>query len=189
MAQTVITGGSYKGRRITVPSSASARATSQRVRQAVFNTIGNDLEGLCFLDLFAGCGAAGIEAMSRGASPVYFVEKNSVNYRLIRKNIEKMKAIDGSCIMLDDVTSKRFWTKMMNSKTKFDVVFADPPYRGDFVENLIENLDNTRILKKKGVIIVEHLSKVQVPEETEFFTLWKSRKYGETSVTYYRMRG
>jgi len=186
---TRIIAGTAGGRRLTTPAGARTRPTSDRVREAVFSTIagwagtaGDDpavaLSGLAFLDLYAGSGAVGLEAASRGASPVWAVESDARAARLIRANAASVGL------------SATVWAKTAEAVTAgapprpFDIVWADPPYAltNEQVGAVLAALVRNGWVADGGLVVVERSSRsggLPWPVELE---LWAHRVYGETSV-------
>ncbi len=182
-----ITGGRARGRRIKVKAaieSSSLRPTASKVREALFNIIGTDIVGARFLDLYAGTGAVGFEALSRGAEEVVFVEINPIRCRVIKrlaqnlgfKNRIKVYKIDAFNYLLR--TKKR--------KEVFDFIFIDPPYQSGEIMKILPLLSDGLILSRDGIIIVEHFSKIALPEEIGNLKTRKTYKYGDTSLTTYK---
>ena len=118
-----IIGGKYRSRQLRVPSRPGLRPTPDRVRETLFNWLGQDLSGLACLDLFAGSGALGFEALSRGAASVVMVEKDAAALRALRENAQKLQAANLTVVRGDALEFAR------ETRSRFDVVFVDPPYR------------------------------------------------------------
>ena len=133
----------------------STRPTTDRIKETLFNMISSDVYDSNFLDLFSGSGAIGIEALSRGAQYVCFIDNSSLCTRCIKENLVKTKLIDlkNSDIYMSDVMSGL--SKLELNKKNFDIIFMDPPYNKDIEKNVILALNNMDILSKDGYIIVE----------------------------------
>lgn len=164
-----IIGGIAKGHKIYAPG--SIRPTRGKVREALFSIINTN--GKTFLDLFAGSGAVGIEALSRGASRAVFVERSRKAANHIRKNLEKTK-FEGRII------NKSVSATLENFEDTFDFVFMDPPYKTELVKKTLKKIDG--VLKEDSTIIIEHPSN----EESEYneFKIIKNKTYGDTSLTF-----
>lgn len=180
-----ITGGEARGRTLHFPSESRERPTSDFLRQALFNLLGQ-LQGKTFLDLYAGSGSVGIEAASRGAREVVFIEKDKKIAAVTRKNIvacgfdEKYRII-----ALDISTGLR---DLFINKDKFNIVFADPPYGRGFVGRTIKLLMDNPVQTKDSVIVFQH----SVREDLNSFldnktVLIDQRKYGDNVLSFLRM--
>jgi 16S rRNA (guanine966-N2)-methyltransferase len=168
-----IVGGSHKGARIFAPKASSTRPTSDRVREAIFAILGS-VEGTSVLDLFAGSGALGLEALSRGAEQAVFVESDPVAVRAIERNLEKL-GLEGARIARSDVP--RY---LARETARYDVVFVDPPY--EMVESLRMPLAEhlPRVLAEGGVVVFETGAGVQLELP---LTLRFTRRHGSTQLT------
>ena len=158
-----IVAGKYGGRILETPKGRDIRPTTNRVREALFSSLYNYIEGANVLDAFAGSGALGIEALSRGAAYVCFCDTNT---NTVKKNIEKLK-IDNYEILQCDTFNHNFIEK-------FNLVFIDPPYKTDLkqIMDLIENLKKNENLTENAIIIYEHNNNIVVPES------YKTKRYG-----------
>ena len=132
-----IIGGMYKGRIIYMPKGAGIRPTSNKVREALFNILGDKVPGAAVLDLFAGSGSLGLEALSRGAAKAVFIDNNTRCISTIKRNLEKLRAPSGVKITQLNVLQG---IKKMSDREKFDLIFLDPPYFKDWVK---KNLDKS----------------------------------------------
>lgn len=169
-----ITGGQFGGRFIkTLPS---LRPTSDLVRKAVFDILGDKIEGANFLELFSGSGSVGIEALSRGAARVLMIEKNRAHYQLIKENLAELKSnlADSAAVRQMDV--KDF---IGANQYPYDIIFADPWYE--------DELDITgweTLLAPNGILILEHSSRVPAPENPQLTNI-NHKRYGDTALTFY----
>ncbi|GAA2657182.1 16S rRNA (guanine(966)-N(2))-methyltransferase RsmD [Paractinoplanes durhamensis] len=184
---TRIIAGVHGGRRLAAPAGAGTRPTSDRVREALFSALESmiDLEGARFVDLYAGSGAAGLEALSRGASYTLLVESDARAARTIRDNIATLKV--GSAARL--VTGKV--AQVLDSPPEggpFDVIFADPPYAvtADEILELQQDLVANDWLTKDAVIAIERPRRGGPMNWVEGVTADRSRRYGETTLWYGR---
>jgi 16S rRNA (guanine966-N2)-methyltransferase len=195
-----ITGGFLKGRNLCCPpaSALEIRPLRTRIRKALFDILGDDLSGLRVLDLFSGTGALGIEALSRGAEFVLFVDSNKKSIELIKKNLERFNLLDKAMILqialpqgLKKIKERIFFLKKGEDQQKeslhFDLVFITPPYRTGLSLKTLENLP-TEILNPKALIVVEEESGVDLPDEVAQFELEDKRAYGETTLYFYRIK-
>jgi len=179
-----IVAGEFKGYKIRVPKNTSIRFTSEGIRETLFNIIGGKILGSLFLDLYAGCGGVGIEALSRGAKRVIFVEKNQELAKVIRKNIESIRVeldVEVFCQEVDKalkVLGKR--------EERFDFIFLDPPYKKeDLLIKTIKNLAGLDILEKEVTIIGEHYRRVNLPRIVGDLRLSREVRQGDTVLSYF----
>jgi 16S rRNA (guanine966-N2)-methyltransferase len=181
-----ITGGRARGRKIKVKSATETsplRPTASKVREALFNIIGTNIVGASFLDLYAGTGAVGFEALSRGAEGVVFVEINPIRCRVIKELAKSLGYKDKIKIYKMDVFKYLLGTKKRGEA--FDFIFIDPPYQSEEIMKILPLLSDGLILSRDGIIIVEHFSKIALPEEIGNLKTKKTYKYGDTSLTTY----
>ena len=174
----VITG-TAKGHKLSTPPGLDTRPTSEMVKEAVFSIIQFEIEGARVLDLFAGTGQLGIEALSRGAYSASFVDKSKTSTAVINENLIKTKLKDKARVLTADVLT------FVNSTTeRFDIVFIDPPYSesvdAEFLNKLSERINDS------GIIICETDNRQTLPENAGEFGLKKEYKYGKTKITTYR---
>ena len=162
--------------------SGDLRPTSAKVREAVFNIIHERIRGAKFLDLFAGSGAVGLEAMSRGALEVTFVESARKRIMQLRKAVQSLGLADKAVIIHEDVL--HFLVKA--GSEEYDIIFADPPYSYEYLHDVIEVIYNRCILKKGGTLLAEHSSKRTLPKVAGDLTLEKSYRYGDTMLSKFR---
>ena len=170
-----IVGGRWRGRRIRPPADARVRPTADRVREAWMSIVLPALEDARVLDLFAGSGALGLEALSRGAASAELVEVSSAGVRAIRENAEQLGA--GNAVQIHRGDAIRFIEKL--SLAAFDVAFADPPYGHGLARAVAERWIEVPFAALLGV---EHEAKETMPEGD-------TRRYGSTAITFYRARG
>jgi 16S rRNA (guanine966-N2)-methyltransferase len=175
-----ITGGTGRGRRLKVPTGPRIRPTSDKVKQALFNIIGDRIEGSTFLDLFAGAGGIGIEALSRGAGRVVFVDDSRESLNAARSNVEQVGFSDRAQLVLS--TAESFLTKPSGP---YDIVFLDPPYAMELVP-LLGLIADSGTLKPGGVVIAEHFKKQPSPSHAGTLTLYREARYGDTILAFYR---
>jgi 16S rRNA (guanine966-N2)-methyltransferase len=180
-----IIGGEAKGRTLHFPSGSKERPTSDFLREALFNLLGS-LQDKTFLDLFAGSGCVGLEAASRGAQEVYFVEKNKNLVTVIKKNIQTC-CLDKNCrIIAGDIESGL--RDLFRKKYKVDILFADPPYNHDLVGATLKFLSKYHVLNEDGVIVIQHSIKenfTELIDDNIYQT--DQRKYGDNALTFLKM--
>lgn len=180
-----ITGGTCKGRRITVVKGGTTRYTSGKVREAVFNLVG-DIESRSVLDLFAGAGSFTIEALSRGAASVTSVEKDRNTALLLKKNLMSL-SLDKHCLVLNmDV---RYAVPMLARQRKtFDLIFIDPPYESGYVAATVGILKDNPVYHEDSILIFEHSKREELKDVPEAVHEVKIRKYGDTVLSIVRRR-
>ncbi len=181
-----IIAGKYRGRKLKSPPSLQTRPTSDRLRETLFNILAPRIKGARVLDLCAGTGAVGIEALSRGASHVTFVDQSRKMCALIEANLETLKADDDK-IEIVTAEASEFLRKRMKKVTEpFDIIFFDPPYRDD-CEPLLAYLGESTasLLSKEGIVIVEHFSKNVLNEEFGELKRCRVLKQGDSSLSFY----
>jgi len=174
-----IVGGSAGGRRLVTPAGRNTRPTSDRVREGLFSSLGGDLAGRSFLDLYAGSGAVGLEAASRGAAPVTLVERDAKALHAVRENVAALgfSQVD---VRNDDVT--RF---LRGAATPFNVVFLDPPYADD-VDELLALLAAGGWVAPGGEVVVERDTRGTPPRWPPQLDADRSRRYGDSTLWYGR---
>lgn len=177
-----LTGGSFSGRKLYVPDSGVRPATN-RAREAIFSTLNSfferGVEGLKVLDLFAGSGSLGLEACSRGAGEVTFVERDFEAVRAIKKNLEMLGY--SATIIRDDVI-----TFLKKSKSlDYDLVFMDPPYRYERCSEAVELLKRAILPEYSVVLVHERFYEETLPDFGSGAYLLKRKKYGQTEILYY----
>lgn len=173
-----IISGKYKGRVLEGFDIAGTRPTMDRVKESVFAMIQTWLEDATVLDLFAGSGNLGIEALSEGAQEIYLVDKNKKACQVIKRNINKI-GIEASDIFCGDYKSAL--KKYQEQSIKFDIIFLDPPYQTDLVKKSMEVIEKYELLSKNGIIVAESntLDKIICSDKLEIV---KSKKYGDKVV-------
>ncbi len=179
-----VTGGEFCGRKLSVPPGDKVRPTQDRVREALFSILMNDVPGALFIDLFAGSGAVGLEALSRGADQVVWVEQNNRHVKVLHSNSELIAPGRGEIVCAD----VERWLKTGGRNRKADVVFADPPYR-DAQDKGFSGI--LALLAEYGVVADEGIFVAEMPlvcdvEEVEGWELIKDRTYGHTRIAVYK---
>jgi len=180
-----ISGGEAKGRTLKFPSWSTQRPTTDFLRETLFNLLGSP-EDLVFLDLYAGSGSVGLEAASRKAKQVVFVEKNRDLIGVIRKNVSLCGYEDRCMIIHADVqTALR---DLYRKRNGFDVIFADPPYNKGFIGETLQLLAQYPVFGENGFVVLQHSIKEQPVLSAEWF-ITDQRKYGDNLLTLLRMGG
>lgn len=171
----IITAGTYKGRKIKAPDEKITRPTLSKAREGIFNTLFSMMhfEGKSFLDMFAGSGIMGLEALSRGFEYVLAIEKNHTAAKILKENYETIK-IKPNLLIGDSL--KR------NISEKFDVIYIDPPYFSGIYEECLNKIKENSLLKENGIVILEHVSEINWNDFG--FELIKQKKYSNKFVTF-----
>ena len=175
----ILTGG-YKGKAISMPK--GIRPTQGKVRKAVFDIL-SDINGLTFLELFAGSGAVGFEALSRGASGLVLVEPNRACQEAIGKNISALKA--QNCLLIPKEAEQAI-VALHKQEKKFDIIFMDPPYYQGLVKKTLQTITCYDILAPYGFLVVQHFKRDELPQKLEYLVLFKQKKYGDTILSFYK---
>jgi len=179
-----ISAGAYRGRRLQSPKGVRTRPTSDLLRQAIFNVVGSHLQGAHVLDLFAGTGALGLEALSRGAATAAFVERDHAALASLRANLEMLGVSDQARILPMDALAAV--ERCARNGERFDCVFLDPPYLGGNAARCIEGLAPGMILRENAMLVVQAFHKTALPEQVGTLARSWERRYGETRLTVYR---
>jgi len=179
-----VTGGQAKGKKIYIPKGVPVRATSDRTKESLFNIL-HSMEGKLFLDLFAGTGNIGIEALSRGAARAVFVEKNNLLIKAIKKNLNLCGFNDQYELIPTAVENGI--QLLARRKEKFDVIFADPPYEGNFVQKTLDSLSRASLVFENSIIVIEHSHREKYEEDDDKFTLSDQRRYGDTMISFFEI--
>jgi 16S rRNA (guanine966-N2)-methyltransferase len=180
-----IISGVYKG--ILLKSPKGIRPTEDRVRKALFDILG-DMSGLSFLELYAGSGSVGLEALSQGSKSVTFVEKDRNCSRVIEENLghvlskARPDGIKTRVFTLDAVESV---IRFAGQSSRFDIIFADPPYYRGLSEKILQNLDEYDILTNSGCLVIQHFKKDPLPDKQGNLVLFKQSKYGDTFLSFF----
>jgi 16S rRNA (guanine966-N2)-methyltransferase len=175
-----VIAGVAKGTRLVAPRGAEVRPTSDAMRETLFQILGDAVVGARFLDLFAGSGAVGIEALSRGASDCVFVERSPRCIEAIRRNLEATRLTDRARVVRGDA---RRTVARLGSRERSDVAFVDPPYGWAGLVRLVEELvTQRRGLSASGIVVVQHARSVRWPEA---LSPSRTRRFGETLVSFF----
>jgi 16S rRNA (guanine966-N2)-methyltransferase len=181
-----VIAGKFRSRVLTGPGKLRIRPTSDRLRETLFNVLGPSVADSFFVDLFAGTGAVGIEAYSRGAREVAWVESNPKAVRLIRHNLDSLEIRDGAELI--EAQAKRGLERIASQHRVADFVFLDPPYEAVATcEDVLDFLDTSHVLASTALVIAEHSSKVELP--LRFTRLERTRllEQGDAALSFYRL--
>ncbi len=162
------------------------RPTSDRLRETLFDVLGPSIADSYFVDLFAGTGAVGIEAVSRGARDVFFVESSVKAARLIRENLASLEIRNGAEVIEADAV--RGLERLASRHLMADFIFLDPPYeKADEYSDVLEFLDASHLIAPRGIVIVEHFSKMELPQRLDRLECTREIEQGDTLLTFYRL--
>lgn len=178
-----VISGSARGHKLKTIKGNTTRPTSDRVKESLFNIIAEYINGADVLDLYAGTGNLGIEALSRGANSAVFVDKSSECISIIQENLKHTKLIDKANLISGDANNTL--NKLSQKNMAFDIIFLDPPYSKNFIKEILEIIEKNDIIKNDGIIIAEHDINDSVEEEIGKLKLVRSKKYGDTVLSFY----
>ncbi len=177
--------GKAKGKRLFTPGNLKIRPTSDKVREALFDVLGDLIINAYFLDLYAGTGAVAIEALSRGAKYAAIVEKNRAALKLIDNNLQHCGLADKAIVVAYDV--KKALAKLSKYKLCYDIVYIDPPYKSDLLKDTLSLLVSNKLIKSQSIVIAEHPAKFDFECEKNNLFLYRQKKYGKTYLSFYRL--
>ena len=173
-----VIAGSAKGRKLKTLEGLDVRPTTDKVKEAVFSAIQFDLPGAAVLDLFAGSGQMGIEALSRGAEQVVFVDSSARSLSVTKENLETVHFTESA--QLYQMQAQAF---LLSSAFSYNIAILDPPYHKGMLEELLPLL--AKHMLEDGIVICEHETGLKLPEKIDVLCLKKQRKYGAITVTTY----
>ena len=178
-----VIAGTAKGLRLHAPKNKDTRPTLDRVRESLFNILAPRLNGARFLDLFAGTGANGIEALSRGASCCVYVDSDDRALDLIRKNLASARLEDRAEVRKTVLPAGLEW--LGDSPKAYDIIFADPPYKYVQFKDLLESLWRLELLALEGVLVIEHGVRTEILPPPSGYVSVRTETYGETGLTFF----
>lgn len=180
-----IISGTLKGRKINGYNIEGTRPTMDRVKESLFGMIQDNIKDSVVLDLFAGSGNLGIEAISNGAKLAYFIDNNPEVIKVLNQNISSLDIKSKSRVVLSD------WKKALNNfskeNKKFDLIFIDPPYAYDVYEKILDKVNTLNLLTEEGLLIMEHHN-LNLPQECDKLALYKERNYGNKQINIYKYK-
>lgn len=179
-----VISGILKGRNIEGYNIDGTRPTMDRVKESLFGMIQDYIKDSIVLDLFAGSGQLGIEAISNGARLCYFIDNNNEVIKTLNRNITNLKIKDSSRVILSDW--KKFLNESSEKNLRFDLIFIDPPYDYDVYEKILEKVTTLNLLNDNGLIILEHHN-LKLKDKYNNLSLYKQKKYGNKSVNIYKI--
>jgi len=187
-----ISGGTAKGRRTAskdfftkTSAGERVRPTSSKVREALFDIVRNRIEGARFVDLYAGTGTVGLEALSRGAGYAFFVEPSELLVGMIKKALQNVGFLDKAAVLKG--RAEEFLLKAVFKNERFDIFFIDPPYQSSEIETVLPLIGEKGLLSENGLVIVEHFFKKHLPGKAGSLTINRTYRYGDTMLTMYKV--
>ena len=178
-----VISGSLKGRNIKGFSIEGTRPTMDRVKMSIFGSIQNYIKDSLVLDLFAGSGNLGIEAISNGCKYCYFIDNNKICIKCINENLTNFNITNKGKTILTDYNKALNLFKKNN--IKFDIIFIDPPYKYENINNIVSTINEYNILNNNGLLVLE-FKYDNISLENNLYTLYKSKKYGDKYVYIYK---
>lgn len=184
--QQKIIAGKYKNRVIQLPSLDTTRSTKSIIKESLFNTLQYDVVGENFIEVFGGSGSMGLEALSRGAKKAYFIEKDIKAFEILKLNCNTIAPKDTNIILGDSFIKL---PELLDQIEQKSYMYVDPPFHiregmDDIYTKTIELISNIST-SRVHMIVVEHISNIQLPENIGNFILAKKKKFGKTTLTYY----
>jgi 16S rRNA (guanine966-N2)-methyltransferase len=179
-----IVAGALKGRRLVTPRGAVTRPTADQVRIALLDTLAPWLGGARLLDLFAGAGGVGLEALSRGAAHATFVERDARAVAALRRNVAALSLEGRARVLRAD--APRALARLSREGERFQLIFLDPPYQSDLAAGLLAALGEGQVLAAPGIVVVQHFSKRPPAPEPGVLRAYRTRRFGETTLTFFR---
>ncbi len=178
-----VISGFLKGKKLKGYNLQNTRPTMAKVKESIFAIIQNDIKDSICLDLFAGSGALGIEAISNGAKLVYFVDNNKDAIKIIKDNIDTLKLNNQSIIIFNDY--KKALQQFKDNNVKFDLIFLDPPYEKELIEMILDYINHNQLLLESGQVICE-LQTGQLHGSYGDLKCIKEKKYSDKKVIIYK---
>ncbi|UCH20549.1 MAG: 16S rRNA (guanine(966)-N(2))-methyltransferase RsmD [Deltaproteobacteria bacterium] len=181
-----VIGGTFRGKLLATFRGMTIRPTADRVREAIFNILADHVQGAVVLDLFAGTGAFGIEALSRGAKYAVFVDNSKKAIATIKKNIRSCALEQSTAIIKWDILKSLNCIKSFDPA--FDLVFLDPPYKKDCIKPALINLSQNATMVKGACVVIEHSFFEPIPTEISVFVITNERRYAHTLVSFLKYK-
>lgn len=178
-----IIAGKYKGHHLVSFQADNIRPTTDRVKESLFNIIQNEIEGAKVLDLFSGTGSLGLEALSRGAAEVIFVEKSKKSIEILKKNLEKLKIKDGYRIIQKDVLSF-----LKSNPDAFDLIFADPPFTQEMAHDVMLAASGSQSFKDTTIMTIESGRREKIQEDYPDLIRYDVREFGDKYLSFFRKK-
>jgi len=177
-----VVSGIAKGHKLRSLQGLATRPTTDKVKESLFNIIASIVPGAYVLDLFAGTGSLGIEALSRGSEFAVFVDKNPAAVKVIKENLIHTKLGDHAHVFCADYN--RYIHHIYDNERKFDIIFLDPPYCKDFIIPALEGISTKQLLARDGMIVIERDKEDNIPEKVLDLSVIRNKDYGRTVLTF-----
>ena len=177
-----VIGGKFKGKNLAAISGNAIRPTSDRLRETIFNIAAGSVSNAVVLDLFAGTGAMGIEAISRGARFSVFIDNSKIAIAAILKNLKNCRIEEKARVIRWNIG--RNFDCLQGTERRFDLVFLDPPYERGFVRPALMHLERLPVFSADSLLVVEHSRREEIPTDLSGFALFDQRAYGKTLVSF-----
>ena len=182
-----IIAGELKGRRLVTPRGERTRPTADQVRIALMDTLAPAMDGARVLDLFAGAGGVGLEALSRGAAHATFVERAAAAVAALEENVIALGVTDRARVLRAD--ARRALGRLTREGTRFEVIFLDPPYETALVQSTLVQLGAGEVTTPDAFVVVQHFTKRPPASRVGVLTAYRARRFGETTLTFFRAGG
>ncbi len=183
-----VIAGRYKGRCLAAPKGTNVRPTSDRVKESIFSIIQRHVIEAEFLDLCAGTGNIGIEALSRGAKHVTFLDKNLKCVQLIEQNLEAIGLNNNhSDVQLIQSDAIHGINQFHQQSKSFALIYFDPPYDSDLYNQCLSYISDTKVLEDTGILLVEHRKQRELPAVYNRLCCYRNKQYGDTCLSFYRI--
>lgn len=191
--KTPIIAGKYKGKQIEIPAISTTRSSKSILRESLFNSIALDVVGCNFVELFAGSGSIGLEALSRSSKRAYFLEKNSTALRLLKDNVSNIAPNDSTILAGDAFELFDGLYSRLKDSQECTFFYFDPPFSiregmEDIYDKCIDLISKIKDPFAK-MVIVEHMTEVKLPDVIGDLELFKYKKFGKSSLSYYELKG
>lgn len=181
-----VIAGKARGKKLKAPAGMNTRPVTDMIKEAIFNVLGQDMENYRFLDLFAGSGSMGIEALSRGAVQVIFIDRDSSSVRIIKENLancgfsrENYQVYKNDVFKAVDLLEKK--------SEKFDFIYVDPPFTDEEIfDRIMSRLDQARLLTDEGILLLRTRRKKKLTEGLKHLIKYRMNEYGESTLHYYK---
>ena len=180
-----VISGKVRGLKLDTPKNDDVRPTTDRVKESLFNIINPYVIDSNVLDLFAGTGSLGIECLSRGALSATFVDVSKDSINIVKSNVKKARVENESTIL--NLDFKTAIDRLNVQNKKFDIIFMDPPYYKNMFIDALSNIDKSDLLSEDGIIVVEHDTKDKFIDKIGRLEKSKEKKYGNTTLTFYKL--
>lgn len=180
-----VISGERKGMPLKAVNGVTTRPTTDKVKESLFNILGPTFQDGTVLDLFAGSGGLGIEALSRGMEHGVFIEKDSKAFQNLKENIAKCRYEACTEVYRNDAT--RALKALIKREFQADLIFLDPPYKKHMYYDLVKDIIENNVIRPDGIIVCEHDFQLELPNQVESFVKYREEKYGSTIISFYRL--